>query len=474
MSLLWTAVTYPTSLDTYYNPAARNVGAGTGYMLDWVDDVQANAPNILAASILAIETKLGITGGELSGIGDISFDGIAASAGTNTLWVDTTPTPNRLIYSDSAGTDIDLSDHSSMDNLTGVDDHTQYALLAGRAGGQTLIGDTAASGDLTLQSTSDATRGYVIASDLLQCGVGAELVARGVTPGNDSIWVNSGLSPSRLMFTDDASTDLNLSDHNTLDNLTTGDVHTQYAILAGRAGGQTLVGGSAASEDLILESTSDGTKGDIYLRDNTYAQGNLDTALVTHDSADLTISTTTSGNVVVDSINDIIFDDQYKTGWTADLKLSTANADWTGYEALFGEVPLMNAINQAGTLTKTFDDTVTSSSIAGAGGTWTREIDIDIITSGLFEYLVLTETVGASADTDLELYDADPAGAGVLIYSATSLDISVNPYTDNDVWWGEVQAAGSLWAKITNNGVGAATYTLRVRLRDDNTTTFTE
>jgi len=53
-----------------------------------------------------------------------------------------------------------VSDHG---NLTGLsdDDHTQYALLAGRAGGQTLIGGTASGEDLTLQSSSDATKGNI-------------------------------------------------------------------------------------------------------------------------------------------------------------------------------------------------------------------------------------------------------------------------------------------------------------------------
>jgi len=39
---------------------------------------------------------------------------------------------------------------------------TQYALLAGRSGGQTLIGGTAASNALTLQSSSNATRGDIV------------------------------------------------------------------------------------------------------------------------------------------------------------------------------------------------------------------------------------------------------------------------------------------------------------------------
>lgn len=47
------------------------------------------------------------------------------------------------------------------------------------------------------------------------------------------------------------------------------DDHTQYTLLAGRAGGQTLIGGSAASENLALSSTSDATKGEIQLDSKT-------------------------------------------------------------------------------------------------------------------------------------------------------------------------------------------------------------
>ena len=55
-------------------------------------------------------------------------------------------------------------DHGTISGLLD-DDHTQYALLAGRVGGQTLIGGTAASNDLFLQSTSDVTRGFVKLND---------------------------------------------------------------------------------------------------------------------------------------------------------------------------------------------------------------------------------------------------------------------------------------------------------------------
>jgi hypothetical protein len=46
-------------------------------------------------------------------------------------------------------------------------------------------------------------------------------------------------------------------------DLTVADDHPQYALLAGRGGGQTLVGGAAASESLLLRATSDATPGPV-------------------------------------------------------------------------------------------------------------------------------------------------------------------------------------------------------------------
>jgi hypothetical protein len=50
-------------------------------------------------------------------------------------------------------------------------------------------------------------------------------------------------------------------DHNSLANLATGNYHTQYVLLAGAAGGQTVYGGTAASNSLTLLSSSNATKG---------------------------------------------------------------------------------------------------------------------------------------------------------------------------------------------------------------------
>ncbi len=52
-------------------------------------------------------------------------------------------------------------DHGGLAGL-GDDDHTQYVLLAGRSGGQTVYGDIASGGNLTLGSTAHATKGKIL------------------------------------------------------------------------------------------------------------------------------------------------------------------------------------------------------------------------------------------------------------------------------------------------------------------------
>lgn len=56
-------------------------------------------------------------------------------------------------------------DHGNLAGL-GDDDHSIYALLAGRSGGQTLTGGTGAGDDLTLKTTSNVSKGSYIFSEL--------------------------------------------------------------------------------------------------------------------------------------------------------------------------------------------------------------------------------------------------------------------------------------------------------------------
>lgn len=65
-------------------------------------------------------------------------------------------------------------------------------------------------------------------------------------------------------------TQITTRSHSSLQDLTTGDPHTQYALLAGRSGGQTLIGGTASANNLTLQSTSHATKGKIYLGSTSF------------------------------------------------------------------------------------------------------------------------------------------------------------------------------------------------------------
>lgn len=74
---------------------------------------------------------------------------------------------NHTDLTDAGATTLHKHDHGGQDGLAD-DDHTGYALLAGRAGGQTLKGSIDSGENLTLTSTNHATKGkiYLGASSL--------------------------------------------------------------------------------------------------------------------------------------------------------------------------------------------------------------------------------------------------------------------------------------------------------------------
>lgn len=83
------------------------------------------------------------------------------------------PTASQYLRRNAGGTAYEWATaggtaaHSGLTGLTSGDDHTQYAFLAGRSGGQTLTGDTASGGGLTLVSTAHATKGAITAGPLV-------------------------------------------------------------------------------------------------------------------------------------------------------------------------------------------------------------------------------------------------------------------------------------------------------------------
>lgn len=103
-------------------------------------------------------TKTELNAGQLNNLYFTESEHINTSAGAGDA--------GKPIKLDAAGhidatmiNDADI-DHGTTGGLTD-DDHTQYTLLAGRSGGQTLTGGTASGNNLLLQSTSNATKGTV-------------------------------------------------------------------------------------------------------------------------------------------------------------------------------------------------------------------------------------------------------------------------------------------------------------------------
>lgn len=94
---------------------------------------------------------------------------------------------------------------------------------------------------------------------LVQATLGANVsllapgTARNVMISTGSAW------ESRALVVADIPSGI---DHGGLDGLVDDD-HTQYALLAGRSGGQTIKGGTASGDSLILSSTNHATKGDL-------------------------------------------------------------------------------------------------------------------------------------------------------------------------------------------------------------------
>lgn len=140
--------------------------------------------------------------GTLAGLGDDdhSIYLLASAAGGRatfaTNWTDLT---------DAGATTLHKHDHGGMDGLTD-DDHTQYALLAGRAGGQEIIGGTASGNDLRLQSTSNATRGEVVSEDVFQTEKGRKKEA-GTTSSTTTL-----TAAYQILVVDTASVTVNVPD----------------------------------------------------------------------------------------------------------------------------------------------------------------------------------------------------------------------------------------------------------------------
>lgn len=162
--------------------------------------------------------------------------------------------------------------------------------------GLAYIWPSSTSATTVLQNDGSNNLSWVSLSGTFQ-PLDADLTAlAGLTTTGIIVRTGAGTATTRtLAVTDSASVDFTLTngdgvagnptitavvlpagvDHNSLANLTVGDPHTQYLLLAGRSGGQIANGGTASGDDLSLISTSNSTKGSIFLDTNMEIQADF-------------------------------------------------------------------------------------------------------------------------------------------------------------------------------------------------------
>ena len=122
-----------------------------------------------------------------------------------------------------------------------------------------------------------------------------------------------------------------ITSHSDLNNLDADD-HTQYALLNGRSSGQKIIGGINASEDLILDSTSNTTKGNIIFNSNLLPNAN-DTIII--GSEDLSFNKIYTNAIYFDSMISPTYNqgfDVYYSGSLVDGTLLSYNATLQKWE----------------------------------------------------------------------------------------------------------------------------------------------
>ncbi len=119
------------------------------------------------------------------GGGDVT---LSADTSITLIYDDTSNRWRAFNYIGSGGPGA--TDHGALTGLAD-DDHTQYALLAGRSGGQQIYGGTASGNDLTIRTTSNATKGTIIMAD-----DGGNVTMGTATPSTSTILTTRGTGTS--------------------------------------------------------------------------------------------------------------------------------------------------------------------------------------------------------------------------------------------------------------------------------------
>lgn len=289
-----------------------------------------------ASEALALQSEVMLLDGTQPMTGDLSLgsneitnvaEPTAASSAATRLYVDTRIAPQVDIGASGAGylgtgtiADIDALTPAAGDAVVAEDagtpaagssdalavgdlaeyDGTNWLIIVANSGGFPPSGTRA----LVATSSTFVTGGGLTASTdegklVRWDGTALDRVgASDLSPSDGSIVSvrGEGAVNENRTFTFDGSVPTGLwtqsggvgADHGALTGLTDDD-HSQYALLAGRGASQTLNGGANAGGDLILESTSNVTKGDVQVAtgSNLILNGNDDIVPATDNTGEV-------------------------------------------------------------------------------------------------------------------------------------------------------------------------------------------
>lgn len=206
----------------------------------------------------------------------VNNGGSDATAEGGGLTIARTGTAGSLIYAAASatkfragalGSEVDLVGVSSTQTLTNKTVVVSSNTITTAASGNLAATELNAAlselqSDIDTRQTADATLTALAAyntNGLLTQTAADTFTGRTITAGSSKLSVSNGNGVSGNPTLDVVPGNIT---HASLGSLSADD-HTQYVLLAGRPGGQTINGGTAASDPLVIASTSNGTKGDI-------------------------------------------------------------------------------------------------------------------------------------------------------------------------------------------------------------------
>ena len=372
---------YTTGVDTWAETGLTAFGRS---ILDDADEA-----TFKATVNLEIGTDVQAYNANLADLATSGYTIVSAGAGDSGKYIKL----DAAGFIDATALDDSDVDHGSIGGL-GDDDHSQYALLLGRAGGQTLIGGTGATDYLTLKSTSaTGTTDYInflvgdnggteamriLTSGYVGIGTTAPAYLLDITASTNnylsSIYnSNTGSSAGGLYIRSDGTgnlltlnyagsdvmtvTEAQTTFNNPVNFTSTGDVFISYDLhmTDGTAGniifdGPGYIKTESAWQNLPLTLSAAGT-GNVIISDNLDITGQLGLAASTTSRASLNITTGTAPSVpnegdIYSDGTDLFYHDG--SGWvdlTSQGAIYTAGnyIDVTGTEIAFDPTELGTA-----------------------------------------------------------------------------------------------------------------------------------